>query len=605
MSGLDHETDIEYLLSTAQRLSAIEIAATSHFHPSLRRRSSSSKTKRYRTSSCKFKEATLTLTISNRTPRFTTTAPSMYPHSCSISILVDAEPPFCFGAAIGDEILGAKVALEINNKISNGSITTGGNKSSRTSLLELVALCDKVCTDLVTIESSSTTTTATSPVSSSSPSLSSTSLSLTNALVLSLRTNIWTNISTHNSACRMTLALLDLSSKDIRGNTLSDPNPFSDSLLSKDDCLTRLKATINMLLKLPKDIQAVNTLSLESIEFLAWMVCPDQGSRMHLRMIPNQFVSENKVSSNVPSQSVGETKTQTTSSATSATSATPTTPTTTTSVTPISTSTSTSTSTSKTPNQLLPRWSFNVFYDSDSPKFDRMSKEFGIVKGYHGTDAQNVYSCLQNGLLQMSGSTMEKNGAAFGDGVYLSEILSVSLFYANPWTPTARFQNFFPERIHSSGFRFVFECDVINDPTHRAFKDSDGKPLKDSYLVVQDSKQLRITKLLIFDALRQDVCANDLHNLMPDPKQEKPGIRQRQVVQRNGASVDADNDLPNESSAENNVAPSITTPTIDVRANGDDTRSRLICCVVVAVLWYLFYLATERMYSKSNKFTKF
>ena len=557
---ITHESDIEHLLSTSSRLSAIQIAATSHVHPSLRNQirksSSSSKNKgRFRTTSARFTEGmTLTLTMSNQCPRFHSTEQnitSLFPHSCMVSVLVDAEPPFCFSSSTEGNVdhdldLGAQVASTVNAKICSRA-QTKGIRHQRTSLLELVAMCEKACTD-------------------HAAAAEDTVASLSSAMAIQSQRraeSVWKKIMERKLSSRMTLALLDMASRAVRGSTLSDPNPFSDSLIPIDKRRMQLTRVLNLLLVFPTNINDFSRLPSETIEFMSWMLCPEQGSRMQLL---TQAVDPARLE--LLSQH-GETKTKTPS---------------------------------RVAAKMMPRWCFDVRNNSESPKFVRLAKTFGIVQGYHGTDAQNVWSCLQNGLLQMSGTNMETNGAAFGDGVYLSEILPVSLFYAKAWSPTLRFQRTFPECSKSSGFRFVFECEVINDPTHRAFKDRDGKPLKDSYLVVQDSKQVRITKLLIFDdvpdlkigkgtaattATTATTARNSNNSSTETPTNPNPNQRE---VSEIASIVPA---LPS-SSPSNGIA--------EDRSNGDDMRSRLICVVAVGLLWLLFYFATERMHARQRSF---
>lgn len=556
-----HEQDIEHLIATASRLSRVESLSRVNMHPSASLRQRSNKTlakKRFRTSSAKLNGSTLTLTISGNIPRF---SGSIFPESTKIHILIDAEPPFCFASENDD--LGAQVATEVTQKlISKRSRTeASANATTRTSLLELVAICDATCSRLALSDISK-------PPQSPPPKLYN---------------DLWKIINENNDLSglpsKLTLGLLQLAATSFRGSTISDPNPLTDSLLSGES--SNHKHLTNTLKELVcnyncrNSLEDIKKISKTNLEYLLWILSPSYGSRMKLKLAP-----PHKESANVGSRINIETKTPSSSAVLAA-----------------ATTTTTTTEVINTP-----KWTFDVEYNSDSPKFNRLALETGIIQGYHGTDACNVWSCLQNGLVQMSGTALQTNGAAFGDGVYLAENLQVSLFYAKAWKPTKEFEHLLPEMAHRF-LRFVFVCDVINDPNHRAFKDRSGKPTENNYLVVADNKQLLIRKLLIFDDC--DHFTNRPQRL----ETNNPTIRNRPSRNSNATY---------ESTSNNNVPPATTiaatttegagtldenvTPPFVDRSNGDDCKSRLICCTVVAILWLFFYYATTAMHAKRRNF---
>eukprot|EP00803_Ostreobium_quekettii_P006398 evm.model.scf_398.1 EVM.evm.TU.scf_398.1 scf_398:7956-9053(+) len=51
---------------------------------------------------------------------------------------------------------------------------------------------------------------------------------------------------------------------------------------------------------------------------------------------------------------------------------------------------------------------------------------------YHGTHMENVHSILQNGLLSFSGTRLERNGAIYGEGIYLSTDPRVAYMFCKP-----------------------------------------------------------------------------------------------------------------------------------------------------------------------------
>ncbi|CAN0273186.1 unnamed protein product [Ectocarpus sp. 12 AP-2014] len=67
----------------------------------------------------------------------------------------------------------------------------------------------------------------------------------------------------------------------------------------------------------------------------------------------------------------------------------------------------------------VPTYAFEAVLPSD-PAFDAQA-ELGRSKvAYHGSSPENFHSILNTGLRVMSGSRLMKNGAVFGNGIYLS-----------------------------------------------------------------------------------------------------------------------------------------------------------------------------------------
>ncbi|KAL4443726.1 hypothetical protein ABPG75_011463 [Micractinium tetrahymenae] len=54
------------------------------------------------------------------------------------------------------------------------------------------------------------------------------------------------------------------------------------------------------------------------------------------------------------------------------------------------------------------------------------------VLAFHGTSMENVWSILHNGLLNASGTRLERTGAAFGKGIYFSTELPVAFSFSQP-----------------------------------------------------------------------------------------------------------------------------------------------------------------------------
>jgi poly [ADP-ribose] polymerase 6/8 len=63
-------------------------------------------------------------------------------------------------------------------------------------------------------------------------------------------------------------------------------------------------------------------------------------------------------------------------------------------------------------------------------RFLQLKEESGSVFAFHGSRLENWHSILRNGLINASGSKYQLNGAAYGNGIYLSTDTSVSAGYS-------------------------------------------------------------------------------------------------------------------------------------------------------------------------------
>lgn len=55
-----------------------------------------------------------------------------------------------------------------------------------------------------------------------------------------------------------------------------------------------------------------------------------------------------------------------------------------------------------------------------------------VLLAFHGTRFENIHSILRTGLLSMSGTRLERSGAIFGEGIYLSTELQVAYSFCQP-----------------------------------------------------------------------------------------------------------------------------------------------------------------------------
>jgi len=63
--------------------------------------------------------------------------------------------------------------------------------------------------------------------------------------------------------------------------------------------------------------------------------------------------------------------------------------------------------------------------------FKKNRKKFKSVYAFHGSHLKNWHAIARNGLINLTGSKGEKNGHAYGSGVYFAPNASVSFGYMN------------------------------------------------------------------------------------------------------------------------------------------------------------------------------
>jgi hypothetical protein len=85
------------------------------------------------------------------------------------------------------------------------------------------------------------------------------------------------------------------------------------------------------------------------------------------------------------------------------------------------------------PSYTRPDHIFQITY-KDTEIFDSEAKKYGVITGFHGSSLENWYSILYNSLQNYSHTKKMKNGAAFGDGVYFCEDISVAHDFLVPGT---------------------------------------------------------------------------------------------------------------------------------------------------------------------------
>jgi len=139
---------------------------------------------------------------------------------------------------------------------------------------------------------------------------------------------------------------------------------------------------------------------------------------------------------------------------------------------------------------------FKVAYREDSPselKFQEYAKEFGTAFAFHGTKIFNFHNIVHHGLQQH----LNKN-ALFGEGLYLSSELNVSLPYSSNGTGW---------KLSEIGptMSCVALCEYVEHPsytkkcTNAVSRQTDHQHrLPDKYLLIRNNEVVRVRYLLVY-----------------------------------------------------------------------------------------------------------
>ncbi|KAF5836454.1 hypothetical protein DUNSADRAFT_5901 [Dunaliella salina] len=122
------------------------------------------------------------------------------------------------------------------------------------------------------------------------------------------------------------------------------------------------------------------------------------------------------------------------------------------------------------------------------------------VVAYHGTAMENLHSILNTGLINASGTRLQRTGAAFGDGIYLSTRHSVAYSFSRPsdsWKKSAL----------GTRMRCLLVCEVdmdkIDEASAAGLQGSQSKvdsssDVPDDYLLVSRTDAIRLLHVLLF-----------------------------------------------------------------------------------------------------------
>lgn len=155
------------------------------------------------------------------------------------------------------------------------------------------------------------------------------------------------------------------------------------------------------------------------------------------------------------------------------------------------------------------------------------SKNTGTLSqklGFHGTSFENIWSILHTGLLNLSQTALERTGAAFGSGIYLSTDLAVAFSFSKSckgWDNSAIGRQ----------LRAVLVCSVIHhgdDDDAPQLPSATSSSSPDKYLIVQRSDAVQIEYILLY----VDVDALEVQG-----KEEELNVDNKKKTKRKGAGV--------------------------------------------------------------------
>eukprot|EP00795_Rhopilema_esculentum_P005965 gene5965-11318_t len=153
--------------------------------------------------------------------------------------------------------------------------------------------------------------------------------------------------------------------------------------------------------------------------------------------------------------------------------------------------------TGKSSFSIKPDYMFEIKYlnSYSSRKFDEYGQSYNIKFGYHGSRLDNFYSILHNGL-QVH---MTKN-ALFGEGVYLSEDVAVTLPYSKTgdiWKHSSFGHQMSCIAVCEIVDHPLVKCKVKNGNQSRSrAKDTQAGDVPEKYFVVTSSDLLRLKYVL-------------------------------------------------------------------------------------------------------------
>ena len=138
-----------------------------------------------------------------------------------------------------------------------------------------------------------------------------------------------------------------------------------------------------------------------------------------------------------------------------------------------------------------------------SPQFEDLASVNGFSIGFHGTQTENVFSILQNGL---TGHLNKR--ALFGPGTYLSSDLDVALSFAKQGKS-------WPSSSICQSMTCVLVCKVINSDQVKKGKEKlsgisfKTASLPHNYYVVQNNDHIVVTHVFLYSSRKMNLSTRN------------------------------------------------------------------------------------------------
>ncbi|CAM9093483.1 unnamed protein product [Scytosiphon promiscuus] len=202
----------------------------------------------------------------------------------------------------------------------------------------------------------------------------------------------------------------------------------------------------------------------------------------------------------------------------------------------------------------VPSYVFDAILPDD-PAFYAEAKLCGSTIAYHGSSPENFHSIINTGLRVMSGTRRMKNGAAFGEGIYLSGSQNAAATFACRGDGSGT--TVWPRSVFGdadgvadaaaasgAGFRGIASS---TSPRHKKFrhrlvakcrvlkgdgvKEIEGWGDEASYFVVSDESRVRVEELLLFHETQPSEQRAAAHST---PDRDRGGTSASSVSKSNG-----------------------------------------------------------------------
>ncbi|XP_059614321.1 protein mono-ADP-ribosyltransferase PARP16-like [Phlebotomus argentipes] len=155
--------------------------------------------------------------------------------------------------------------------------------------------------------------------------------------------------------------------------------------------------------------------------------------------------------------------------------------------------------------ELRPNYIFRLDFSPDSiaeRRFQEFASEFPTKYAFHGSRTHNFHSILNFGLAQH----LNKR-SAFGEGIYLSSDLSVSISYSPSeatWTHS---------RLGKS-ISCVALCEYAEHPTHVKCHEAKNSKIPKNIMVVSNNEIIRVRYLLVYGRKPRKTAQNAERSVM-------------------------------------------------------------------------------------------